>query len=63
MHEDTETHRIVKPIEFHGISGVLTVGDVLKTIGNVFDGQGNGLLNVGLEGKIFGQVNGVYEDF
>lgn len=52
----------VDPVEYRGIRGFITVGDVLEAIDNAFAGQENAILNYGPEGKILGQVNCIFAD-
>lgn len=59
---EAERYKQVNPAEWRGIKSFITVGDVLEAIDNVFPGQENSILNFGPSGKVFGQVNQIFED-
>lgn len=59
---EAKRYKQVNPIEWRGVRGFMSVGDVLEAIDNVFPGQENAILNFGPPGKMFGQANKVFED-
>lgn len=59
---NAKRYKKIDPLVWKGIRSFITVGEVLEAMDNVFPGQENAILNFGPEGKIYGQINSIFED-